>query len=164
MSQKLANYLVKQRVIQGKQVERAQESLTDPSESPIAAMIRLREIDDVGLARWLAQRFALPLINLARVKIDDRARERMPSGLLETTPCLPIGIDGDVTVIAVADPMVLPEIKAAFESADGRVEVVLTTFTALWAAYRAEITETGFWDSFSEIGDETTLTTLSNAA
>ena len=66
MSHKLACYLVKQGILTAEQVEQAQAALTDPMESPMASMIRMREIDDVGLARWLSTRFALPLVNLAR--------------------------------------------------------------------------------------------------
>ena len=105
----------------------------------------------------------MPLVNVAKIRIDDRARERIPQGLLESTPCLPIGVDGDITILAVSDPTVIPEIHAAWKNVPGRIEIVLTTFTALWAAYRAEIEDSSFWGSISELTDlqdETTSLTL----
>jgi hypothetical protein len=157
MSHKLASYLVEIGALQPSRVQKLNISPTDECLSPIAELIRLGEIDDEKLARWLSAHFTLPLVNLARMKIDDKAREQIPSGLLANIPCIPLGTDGDVIVIAIADPTVIPEIQKAQSSIQLRVEIVLTTFTAFWEAYRAEMADAHFWDGFSEVGDESTL-------
>src|SRR5579884_3468405 len=112
MSKRLANYLIEAGVLPPLSIERTRET-SDECVSPIVEMIRNHEIDDEKLARWCANHFHLPLVELSRVKIDDSARDRVPRGFLEVIPCIPLGTDGDTIVIAIADPTVLRDIEAA---------------------------------------------------
>jgi hypothetical protein len=164
MSKRLANYLIQAGVLPPLSVERTSETTGDDCVSPIAEMIRNHEIDDLKLARWCAHHFNLPLVELSRIKIDDTARDRVPRGFLEAIPCIPLGTDGDTMVIAIADPTVLRDVESARDQFQMKIEVVLTTFTAFWEAYRAEMIDTSFWDNVNpigqEVGDESTLINL----
>ena len=158
MSQRLADFLVQEGMIPSSLAGQTRDSNGGHWDSPVAELIRSGQIDDEKLARWLSNRFKLPLVNISRVKIDDRAREHIPQGILEAIPCIPLGTDGAVLVVAIADPTVLPELEAARGAIQPKIEVVLTTYTAFWEAYRAQIVDASFWDAFQEeVGDESTL-------
>jgi type IV pilus assembly protein PilB len=57
-----------------------------------------------GVARLLAARHQLPLVDLASVGIDDEAAQSVPLHVLERIEALPYALEGDTLRVAVADP------------------------------------------------------------
>jgi type IV pilus assembly protein PilB len=57
-----------------------------------------------GVARMLATRFGLPLIDLMGTEVDPEATKQVPLHVLERVIALPYALDGNVLHIAVADP------------------------------------------------------------
>jgi type IV pilus assembly protein PilB len=57
-----------------------------------------------GIARTLAARYQLPLIDLASVGVDPKAAKAVQLHVLERSAAIPYAIDGDVLRVAVADP------------------------------------------------------------
>jgi type IV pilus assembly protein PilB len=57
-----------------------------------------------GVARMLATRFGLPLVDLMSTEIDPEASKQVPLHVLERVAALPYALDGNVLHIAVADP------------------------------------------------------------
>ncbi|MDX6427412.1 MAG: type pilus assembly protein PilB [Gaiellaceae bacterium] len=57
-----------------------------------------------GIARTLAARYQLPLIDLTVAGVDADAAAQVPIHVLERVGAIPYAIDGDVLRVAVADP------------------------------------------------------------
>ena len=57
-----------------------------------------------GIARMLAARYELPLVDLAVVGVDAEAAKLLPLHVLERVAAIPYALDGDVLRVAVADP------------------------------------------------------------
>jgi type IV pilus assembly protein PilB len=57
-----------------------------------------------GIARTLAARYQLPLIDLASVGVDPKAAKAVQLHVLERSAAIPYAIEGDVLRVAVADP------------------------------------------------------------
>jgi type IV pilus assembly protein PilB len=57
-----------------------------------------------GIARSLATRFQLPLIDLAVNPVDDEAAKQVPLHVLERVVAIPYLLDNDTLRVAVADP------------------------------------------------------------
>ena len=57
-----------------------------------------------GIARTLAARYQLPLVDLATIGIDAEAAKLLPLHVLERTAAVPYAFEGDVLRVAVADP------------------------------------------------------------
>ena len=57
-----------------------------------------------GIARTLAARYQLPLIDLGMITVDPEASKIVPLHVLERSAAIPYQIDGDVLRVAVSDP------------------------------------------------------------
>ncbi|HEY8723171.1 MAG TPA: GspE/PulE family protein [Gaiellaceae bacterium] len=57
-----------------------------------------------GIARTLASRYQLPLIDLAEVGVDVEAASQVPTHVLERVGAIPYAIEGNVLRVAVTDP------------------------------------------------------------
>jgi len=57
-----------------------------------------------GIARTLAARYQLPLIDLADVGVDPQAAKEVPLHVLERVWAIPFAVDGNILRVAVADP------------------------------------------------------------
>jgi type IV pilus assembly protein PilB len=57
-----------------------------------------------GIARTLASRYQLPLIDLAEVGVDAEAASQVPTHVLERVGAIPYAIEGNVLRVAVPDP------------------------------------------------------------
>jgi type IV pilus assembly protein PilB len=57
-----------------------------------------------GIARTLASRYQLPLIDLAEVGVDVEAASQVPTHVLERVGAIPYAIEGNVLRVAVPDP------------------------------------------------------------
>jgi type IV pilus assembly protein PilB len=57
-----------------------------------------------GIARTLAARYQLPLVDLATVGVDAEAANLLPLHVLERVTAIPYATDGSILRVAVADP------------------------------------------------------------
>ena len=57
-----------------------------------------------GIARTLAARYQLPLIDLAATGVDEAAAKSLPLHVLDRVGAVPYAIDGDRLRVAIADP------------------------------------------------------------
>jgi type IV pilus assembly protein PilB len=57
-----------------------------------------------GIARTLAARYQLPLVDLGMITVDPAATKVVPLHVLERSAAIPYEIDGDVLRVAVSDP------------------------------------------------------------
>ena len=59
---------------------------------------------DEGIARMLAGRHQLPLIDLALIAVDEEAARLVPFHVLERVAAIPYAFEGDTVRVAIADP------------------------------------------------------------
>src|SRR4051794_1160613 len=57
-----------------------------------------------GIARTLAARYRLPLVDITETGVDDEAAKAVPLHVLERVVAIPYAIEGSVLRVAVADP------------------------------------------------------------
>ena len=57
-----------------------------------------------GIARMLAARYQLPLVDLAAAGVQEQARLLIPAHVLERVVALPYALEGNILRVAVADP------------------------------------------------------------
>jgi type IV pilus assembly protein PilB len=57
-----------------------------------------------GIARTLAARYQLPLVDLADVGVDETAARELPLHVLERVAAIPFALEGTILRVAVADP------------------------------------------------------------
>src|SRR5690242_10732593 len=57
-----------------------------------------------GIARTLAARYQMPLVDLALAGVDDAAAKQIPLHVLERVAAIPYGLEDGVLRIAIADP------------------------------------------------------------
>jgi type IV pilus assembly protein PilB len=69
-----------------------------------AALVEEGLASSDGVARLLAARHALPVVDLALTGVDDAAAELVPAHVLERVVAIPYALRGDTLMIAVADP------------------------------------------------------------
>src|SRR6266542_4492666 len=61
-------------------------------------------VGDHGAARELAERYRLPLVDLAVTGVSPEATKLIPLRVLERVVAVPYAVDGDVLKVAVTDP------------------------------------------------------------
>jgi len=59
---------------------------------------------DEGIARMLAGRHQLPLVDLALITVDEEAARLVPFHVLERVAAIPYAFEGDTVRVAIADP------------------------------------------------------------
>jgi type IV pilus assembly protein PilB len=69
-----------------------------------AALVQEGVASSEGIARMLAARHQLPLVDLALVGIDTEAASQLPLHVLERVAAMPYGLNDGVLRIAIADP------------------------------------------------------------
>jgi len=57
-----------------------------------------------GIARTLAVRYQIPLVDLALAEVDKEAAQQIPLHVLERVVALPYALEGDTLRVAIADP------------------------------------------------------------
>ena len=75
-----------------------------PSGSLAQALVEEGIATQDGIARTLAARYQLPLVDLPNVGIDEEAAKEVPLHVLERVRAMPFAREGDVLRVAVADP------------------------------------------------------------
>ena len=78
----------------------AASQLPDPSPPPGGA----RGPNDAEIARQLAERFRLPLVDLAVVGVSPEATKQIPLRILERVVAIPYAVEGNVLKVAVTNP------------------------------------------------------------
>ena len=80
-----------------------------------------------GIARTLAARYQLPLVDLARTEVQAEALRLLPAHVLERLVALPFALDGDRLRVAIADPANVHAIDELRIATRHQVELVVVT-------------------------------------
>src|SRR5688572_2252651 len=124
MSRRLAELLVKERIISPTQFQEA-EAAARGGQDYIRFLIERRYVAETKLPYFLSQKFGLPSINLAKYEIPVEVLRLVPPELAKRASVIPIQANKGTLVVAVCDPSnlhLLEDVKFAVKM---NVEAVL---------------------------------------
>ncbi|MGE0616330.1 MAG: type IV-A pilus assembly ATPase PilB [Bacteriovoracia bacterium] len=137
MSKKLAELLVKDRIVQPEQFKQADDAIrARQTESYVRYFIENRFLSESKLLYYLSQKFGLPSINLDKFEIKPDVVNLVPTDLIRRVHAVPIQSNKGTLVVAICDPSVLPELEGLKFKLKMNVEAVLTTYSAFDGALR----------------------------
>jgi type IV pilus assembly protein PilB len=76
-----------------------------------------------GIARMIAARQQLPLVDLSITGVQDEAAQAIPLHVLERVVAVPYALDGDTLHVAVADPLDLASLDQLRLSTTNRIDI-----------------------------------------
>lgn len=129
MSRKLAELLLKDKIISQEKFQEAQENFKT-SKSYVRYLIAKHYVSETKLLYYLSQKFGLPSINLDKFEINEEIIRMVPADLVRRTRAVPIQANRGTLVVAICDPTSLPELQSMKFQLKMNVEAVLTTFSA----------------------------------
>ncbi|MHB8470078.1 MAG: GspE/PulE family protein [Gaiellaceae bacterium] len=110
-----------------------------------------------GIARMLAARHQLPLVDLGLVELDLEAARLLPLHVLERVGAVPYGLDGDTLLVAVADPANLHGLDELRLATRHPVELAVAARDDVYAAVRRLVRATEAIGAQAAIEEETKL-------
>jgi type IV pilus assembly protein PilB len=129
MSHKLAQALLKDRIIAEKQFQDADQAV-GPKGNVIHYLIEKGQVSETKLLAYLSQKFGLPTINLSKFEVQEDVLRLVSTELARKLQVIPIQKSPGTIVVAVADPTVLDGLEELRFRLKVNVEAVLTTFSA----------------------------------
>lgn len=133
MSRKLAELLLKERIITPQQFSEAQAA-AKTGQSYIRSLIDRQVIAEGKLLFFLSKKFGLTSINLAKFEVNPAVLKLVPSQLARKSNAVPIQTSRGTLVVALCDPTYLPSLEDLKFQTKLNVEAVITTYSAFDAA------------------------------
>jgi type IV pilus assembly protein PilB len=130
MSQKLAEVLLRDRIITEAHYAQAQQAAQEGSTDHVRFLIEKGFVDETKLLYYLGQKFGLPSINLAKFNVPPEVIALVPMGIVAKAGAIPIQSSKGTLVLAVCDPTNLSALEDVKFQTKMNVEAVLTTFSA----------------------------------
>lgn len=129
MSRKLAELLIKERIITPGQFSEA-DAAAAQGKDHVRFLIEKGYVAETKLLYYLSQKFGMPSINLQKFEIPPEVAGKVPVDLVRKCEAIPIQAKPGVLVVAICDPTkvaLLEDIKFRLKV---NVEAVLTTYSA----------------------------------
>ena len=124
----IGEILIRKKLIDWEQLEDALNEQKRTHEFVGEVLTRKQYVPKFLLFKALAERHAMPFVDLSCVFIDPRAIERVPKSVAVKYGFVPIEIQRDVLVIGTGDPCtVLPEAEIAALAKVSNIKAVLCT-------------------------------------
>lgn len=131
----IGEVLIQKKLIDWDQLDDALSEQKRTQEFVGEILVRKRYIPKFLLFKALAERHAMPFVDLAHVFIDPRAVERVPKSISVKYGFIPIEIQSDTLVVGIGDPRaVLPDAAIAELAGVSKITSVLCTPDAVTAA------------------------------
>ena len=135
MSAKLGELLVREGLISPDELEAALEYQKEHGGKIGECLVRLGTVTEHYILATLATKYRLPIVDLARVDIDEWAAHRLPERFARRNLCIPISIAKRKLRVAMADPVDLSiidelrfitgcEVEAALATADNIIKAI----------------------------------------
>lgn len=121
----LARQLVEDGLIEARQAADIQLEAQQDGDSFVARVVRRGVLSAAVLAKAVADEFAMPLLDLKAVNLDQAPTQCAPEALIRTHDALPIFRRGRVLYLAVADPTNLQALDEFRFNTGLRIEAVL---------------------------------------
>ena len=144
----IGEILIKKKLIDWKQLEDALAEQKQTHEFVGEVLIRKQCVPKFLLFKALAERHAIPFVDLSHVFIDPKAVERVPKSVAVKYGFVPIEMQDGTMVLGICNPCaVLPETEIAELAGVSKIKTVLCTPDAVAAAidqhYSGPKVETG---------------------
>lgn len=130
MSRALAEILLKDRVITQEQFKNALTAAGDKPQNTAKLLISQKVLSELKLVEYLAKKYNLPSINLAKFEIDRKVLDTVPVELVRQYQVIPIQSRENRLVVAIWDPMALQDLEKLRFATQMNVDAVLTTLSA----------------------------------
>lgn len=128
----IGEILIQKKLIDWGQLEDALNEQKRTHEFVGEVLTRKQYIPKFLLFKALAERHAMPFVDLLHVFIDPRAVERVPRSVAVKYGFVPIEMQEDVLVVGIGDPRaVLPDIEIAELAKVSKIKTVLCTPDAI---------------------------------
>ena len=144
----IGEILIQKKLIDWKQLEDALVEQKRTHEFVGEVLVRKQCVPKFLLFKALAERHAMPFVDLSHVFIDPRVVERVPRSVAVKYGFIPIEMQNGTLVIGIGDPRaVLPEVEIAELAGVSQIKTVLCTSEAVAIAihqnYNGPVIETG---------------------
>ena len=103
-SGQLADHLLARGLVNEEQLEQAQRNASQRGRSLGRVLIELGFVTEAGLVSILAEQLGLTFVDLSEAHIDQAAVAMVAEPVARRHSCLPVSLDGDTLVVAMADP------------------------------------------------------------
>ncbi len=133
MSQQLADILLKDKVISQNYYNEG-VTAAKTGKDPVRFFLEKNYITEAKLVYYLAQKFGLPSINLAKFEVQPEVVKLVPADLAKKTQAIPIQSNKGTLVVAICDPALLAGLQSIKFHTSLNVEAVLTSYSAFDAA------------------------------
>ena len=138
----IGEILIQKKLIDWKQLEDALSEQRRTREFVGEVLVRKQYIPRFLLFKALAERHAIPFVDLSHIYIDARAIERIPKSIAQKYKLIPIEIQDHTLVVGVCNPLqALPEKEIAALAQVMVIKTVLCTPDAVAAAIEANYGE-----------------------
>jgi type IV pilus assembly protein PilB len=134
MSAKLGELMVKEGLISPEELEAALESQRQYGGRIGECLVRLGIISKPYVLASLATKYGLPIVDLARTKIDEQAAELLPTAFARRHQCIPISKANGKLQVAMADPVDVSVIDEIRFITGMDIEASLSTSTGIMNA------------------------------
>lgn len=104
MAKGLGELLVKENLIDIKQLEQAKKAQKNGGGRLSSSLVKLGYISEAQLAEFLSKQYQIPSIDLNNFEIDPDAIKLVPKKMCEKHIVIPVSKAGDTIVIAMSDP------------------------------------------------------------
>jgi type IV pilus assembly protein PilB len=144
----IGEILIQKKLINWQQLEEALNDQKRTQEFVGEVLVRKQYIPRFLLFKALAERHAMPFVDLAHVFIDPRVVERVPKSVAIKYGFVPIEMQGSTLIIGISDPCApLPRTEIAELARVSEIKTVLCTPDAVVVAidqhYGRQNIETG---------------------
>jgi type IV pilus assembly protein PilB len=144
----IGEILIQKKLIDWQQLDDALIEQKRTREFVGEVLVRKQYVPRFLLFKALAERHAMPFVDLAHVFIDPRAVERVPKSVAVRYGFVPIEMQARTLVVGISDPRaVLPEAEIAALAKVSEIKTVLCTPDAVTIAidqhYGSQSLETG---------------------
>ena len=129
MSKKLAELLLKDRIISPAQFQES-ESAAQSGKDPMRYLIEKGVVAEPKLLYYLSKKFGLPSINLDKFEINPNVIRMVSPELVKRTRAIPIQANKDTLVVAICDPTAIGSLEDLKFNLKLNVEPLLTSYSS----------------------------------
>jgi len=131
----IGEILIQKKLIDWKQLETALNEQKRTKEFVGEVLVRKQYVPRFLLFKALAERHAIPFVDLTHIFIDARAVQRIPKSIALKYKLIPIEIQEKTLIVGISNPLqVLPEKEIAELAQVAVIKTVLCTPDAVTAA------------------------------
>lgn len=131
LANRLGELLVREKLINGKQLEECLELSKQHGGRLIDALLNTRVCDEATLVQTLSKHYRLPIMDLADFSLSGELVTLLPAPLCVKNTLIPVGKRGNTLVIAVSDPTNVEALDDVRFQTGMRVEQVLSYPSAI---------------------------------